>query len=77
MKIETKNIEAIFTFSPATHYLVRAKDERFKDGGLIWSLNSRIDRSEKGKDDDVGMPELYLSDEDAEKLQGSFSWVEM
>jgi hypothetical protein len=29
-------------------------------------LNYRIDRSEKGKDDDVGMPRIYLTKEEAQ-----------
>lgn len=81
MRINTENIEAIFVFKPSTHFLVYAKDDRFEDNSghplNVWSLNPRIDRSEKGKDDDVGIPELYLSDEEAELLKAAgFTFVE-
>ena len=81
MKIDKSKVEVSFTFSPETHFLVHAKDDRFGDNGgslfMVWSLSPRIDRSDKGKDDDVGIPELYLSDEEAETLKSTgFSAVE-
>ena len=76
MKIDTSHIKVIFEFFPATHFLVHAKDDRFanaKDGDndplMAWTLNCRIDRSEKGKIDDIGMPEIYISDEEAEQCK--------
>lgn len=34
-----------------------------------YSLNCRIDRSYKGKDDDIGLPVLHLTDEEAEQCR--------
>jgi hypothetical protein len=82
MKINKQNIEAIFTFSPKDYFLCYGKDDRFGENGghpeMVWSLNPRIDRSEKGKDDDIGIPELYLSEEEAEELKkNGFAWLEV
>ena len=67
MKISNQNTEAIFTFKPSTHFLVYAN--RCGIGPKEWSLNVRIDRSEKGKDDDIGIAEIYIGEEDANRLK--------
>ena len=75
MHIDKSKIELKFTFSPKEYFLVYA-DDQF--GLKQWSLNYRIDRSEKGKDDDVGMPKIYLTEEEAERAKkNGFSWTEM
>lgn len=80
MKIESKHT-AIFEFSAEDYYLVHMRDDRF--GGketppqYVWALCDRIDRSYKGKDDDVGMPHIYLSDEQAETLMTAFTSMTM
>lgn len=67
MKIDNSHTKVIFEFSPANYFLVETDDETaFNEK---WSLNYRIDRSEKGKDDDVGMPRIYLSDQEAEECR--------
>lgn len=81
MRIDNSHVKVSFDFSPATHFLVYSKDDRFGDNGghpiMVWSLNGRIDRSEKGKDDDVGIAEIYLSEEEAKKCKEvGFSWLE-
>lgn len=69
MKINKLNIEVTFTFSPAGYFLVNNKGE--------WSLNTRIDRSEKGKDDDVGLPVIFVSEQEAKELfENGFSRIE-
>jgi hypothetical protein len=75
MEINKKNIEVIFKFSPASHFLVHENSRSLEHE---WSLNPRIDRSEKGKDDDMGSAEIYLSDEDAEQCEkAGFSYIEI
>ena len=62
MEIDKSNTKAIFTFTPQDYFLCKSEDEMLGD----YSLNYRIDRSEKGKDDDIGMPRIYLSEAEAE-----------
>lgn len=74
MKIDTQDTKAIFEFSPREYFLVYSNDRKM---GKEWSLNYRIDRSEKGKDDDVGMARIYLNDREAEQCKKSgFSYLE-
>lgn len=73
MKIKT-NHEVTFTFSPKDYFLVHSENQDTTDE---WSLNWRIDRSYKGKDDDVGFPVIFLSDEEAEELKKYFSVIEI
>ena len=71
MKIDNQNTKAIFGFTPAKYFLVHDKksDE--------WSLNPRIDRSEKGKDDDIGSPKIFLLENEVEICKkAGFSWIE-
>ncbi len=77
MKIDKSQIKVSFEFSPASHFLVLSS-RRYNDGEKEWSLNYRIDRSEKGKDDDIGEAIIYLSDEEAEECKkAGFSWIEL
>lgn len=76
MRIDTTDVKAIFEFSPRTHILVYAIDSRLPnctDGKgkkcMSWSLNPLIDRSYKGKDPDIAIEEIYISDKDAEHLK--------
>lgn len=55
-------VKVSFSFTPESHFLVKSKDDMLGD----YSLNYRIDRSEKGKDDDIGMPQIYLSEKEAQ-----------
>lgn len=69
MNINTKGVEAVFRFNSHTHILVQADGE--------WTINPRIDRSDKGKDDDIGSPVVHLTDQEAEALRKSgFSYSE-
>ena len=78
IKIENRNTEVQLTFTPGEYFLVHSKDERFGDGEMVWTLNPRIDRSEEGKDDDIGIPVVYLDDKEAEVFKkAGFSWMEM
>ena len=66
---------ATFTFPPQEYILVFSDS---RGDGKEWSLNYRIDRSEKGKGDDVGLEVIFISDEDAETLKkAGFSYVEL
>lgn len=70
MYIDTSGVEAVFRFNSKTHILVR--------DGANWTINPRIDRSYKGKDDDIGSPVVFLTQEEAESLQKSgFSYMEI
>lgn len=80
MRIDTTDVKAIFEFSPRTHIMVRAKDDRFPNAQnmLVWTLNPRISREYKGKDDDIAVPTIYLTDEEAEHLKkAGFTYTEM
>lgn len=62
--------QMVFICTPENFFLVYNKKEE------EWTLNYRIDRSEKGKDDDIGTPRIILSGgeaEDCKKL--GFSWI--
>ena len=73
MKIDKNNIKAIFEFSPRDYILVYEKGRDFE-----WSLNFLIDRSDKGKDPDIGSPAIFLTDEEAKQLKTEgFGWTEM
>ena len=70
MRIDNSNTKVIFEFSPADYFLV------YKKGDYDWSLSPRIDRSEKGKDDDCGIPKIFLTEEEAEQCKkAGFSWI--
>lgn len=77
MKIDNSKTVVSFDFRPETHFLVYGKDDRFGDSSLlVWSLNNRIDRSYKGKDDDVAVPTIYLSEQEAEQCkQAGFTYL--
>ena len=75
MRINNENVEVSFSFTPKQYFLIYSVNKPF---GKVWSLNPRIDRSYKGKDDDVGCPVIFLSDEEAETCKKlGFSWMEM
>ena len=61
MKFNIKPSDVVITFSPCDYFLVKCKDETLGD----FALHYRIDRSEKGKDDDLGLEVLYLNDHEA------------
>lgn len=80
MQINHQQTEVLFSFKPEDYFLVYSNDDRF--GGKVedykvWSLNYRIDRSYKGKDDDIGVAVIYLTREEAEPLKKIFSWIEL
>jgi hypothetical protein len=54
-----------FEFSPKDFVLCKSDDEMLGD----YTLNYLIDRSEKGKDPDIGMPKIYISEYEAEKCR--------
>ena len=62
MRIDTSHIQAIFECTPAEYFLVHNIKED------VWSLNYRIDRSEKGKDDDIGTERIIVDDTEMEAL---------
>ena len=71
--IDNSNTKVIFEFTPAEYFLFYSDSRHL---GQEWSLNYRIDRSEKGKDDDIGDAIIYLSDEEAEQCKkAGFSYV--
>ena len=59
VNVDKSQIKISFDFSPKDYYLCHNE----KDG---YSLNYRIDRSYKGKEDDVGQARIFLTDEEAE-----------
>mgnify|MGYP001585763172 CR=1 FL=1 len=72
MRINNSKIKVVFDFSPEDYFLV------YKVGGEYeWSLNPRIDRIEKEKDDDCGTAKIFLTDEEAEQCKkAGFSFIE-
>jgi hypothetical protein len=74
MKLTIKPSEVTITFSPNDYFLVNCKDEMLGD----YALHYRIDRSEKGKDDDVGVEVLYLNENEAKTFRkAGFSEIMM
>lgn len=72
--IDNSNTKVIFVFSPAEYFLVYDKNAEIYG----WSLNPRIDRSEKGKDDDCGTVKIYLTEEEAETCkEAGFLWIQI
>lgn len=70
MTIDTSGVEAVFKFNSKEHILVFDNHE--------WTICPRIDRSYKGKDDDIGMPIVHLTNQEAESLKASgFTWTEL
>lgn len=64
MDIEIKGI-ATFKFKSDDYFICKSDDEMLGE----YSLNYRIDRSEKGKNDDVGVARIYLTESEAEALR--------
>ena len=62
MNITKKSTNVIIEFSPEEYCLAKCKDEMLGD----YALHFLIDRSDKGKDYDLGMEVLYLSEKQAE-----------
>jgi len=58
---------------------VYGKDSRFPNGEqMAWTLNHRIDMSYKGKDDQLGMEIIYLTEQEAEACKkAGFSYMDM
>ena len=74
MRIDKSDRKAIFEFTADEYFLVH----KLNYIEYEWSLNPRIDRSEKGKDDDCGVPVIFLTDEEAEKVKrAGFAWIEL
>jgi hypothetical protein len=70
MRIDNSQTKVIFEFTPAEYILMYDNHE------MEWTLNERIDRSEKGKDDDIGSPRLHLTEMEAEACKkAGFSYV--
>jgi len=84
MRIDQQDVKVSFDFSPRHYFLVYDKDYRFGNGFdgdgkplMTWTLNPRIDMSYKGKDDQVAIPVLYLSDKEAEQCkEAGFTWID-
>ena len=90
MQITTGQIKAIFEFTPDKYFLLHTQDDRFANGHnggcdiktckgclFVYCLAPRISREYAGKDDDCGICELYLDDNEAEELIKHFTLVEM
>ena len=71
MKIDLNKVTISFDFTPSEYFLVYNKEED------QYSLNYRIDRSDKGKDDDVGMERLIVYEDEAIALKKYFTLIEM
>lgn len=63
MRIDTKST-AIFEFTSEEYFICESDDKMLGD----YSLNYRIDRSEKGKSDDIGSPVIYITKLEADAL---------
>ncbi len=71
MQIDTTDVKAIFSFTSRTHILVHDVPTG------QWAIHERIDRSFKGKDDDITSPIIYLTNEEADALKKSgFTYTE-
>lgn len=63
MKIQPLKINVTVTFSSKDYWLVNFADI---DSPFPNSLNLKVDRSDKGKDDDIGIAVLYLDKYEAQ-----------
>jgi len=78
VSINNDDTQVILRFTPAKYILVYQKDCRFNNTDKVWTLCPRIDRSEKGKDDDIGIEILFLTDNEAEDFKkAGFSYTEL
>ncbi len=62
MKVDKSKVKISFDFTPSEYFLCKSDDKMLGD----YTLNYRIDRRYAGKDDDVGMPRIYLSKQEAQ-----------
>ena len=72
MKIKGKKI--VFEFEPTkdTYWLFCEKGLPSAKHSGMWWLAPKIDRSEKGKDPDIAVPEAQLSYEEKEEILKKF-----
>jgi len=63
ISVDNSDTKVTFSFSPKEYFLVQNSDPSWE---AKYSLNYRIDRSYKGKDDDLGMHVILLTEEQAE-----------
>ena len=63
MEIDKSKVKISFSFTPSDYYLIKCEEDEFLGD---YTLNYRIDRSEKGKSDDIGAPRIYLTEEEAQ-----------
>ena len=71
--IDEINKKAIIEFNREDFFIVQSDDEMKGDYALAW----KIDRSYKGKEPDVGLPVIYLSEEEAKKLRSILDGVDL
>jgi len=68
MRIDNSKTKLVFEFEVGKWFLCKADEDKT---GWPYSLNFRIDRSEKGKDDDVGIPKIYVDEEEAKQARNA------
>lgn len=66
MQIDKSKTKLIFSFTADEWFLCKSNED---ETGYPYSLNYRIDRSEKGKIDDVGMVKIYLDEQEAKQAR--------
>ena len=72
IQIDNSQTKVILSFTPAIHILVYDRQKK------EWTLNYLIDRSEKGKDPDIGIPVVHLIENAAKVFKAAgFSFVEI
>jgi len=71
--IDEINKKAIIEFNHDEFFIVQSDDKMKGDYALAW----RIDRSYKGKHADVGLPVIYLSEQEAKKLRTILNGVNL
>jgi len=71
--VDEINRKAIIEFSCGDFFLVKSDDEMRGEYALAW----RIDRSHKGKEPDVGLSVIYLSEPEAKKLRSILDGVDL
>jgi len=71
--VDEINRKAILEFNREDFFLVKSDDETKGEYALAW----RIDRSYKGKEPDVGVPVIYLSEPEAKKLRSILDGVDL
>lgn len=73
----TKKITISIDFTPEEYFLVREIEKEPFGGGTKWYLGYKCDRSDKGKEPELGATRIYLEGDEIEECKKWFDIVEL